>query len=188
MRPADLPHFTVSASRDDGYPGRFDASPWVGEGWIAGLYLGDGCFLWGRFRDVDAGAQTCVFCPDETARPAALRMGEAYPFMEGYWGGRAELVLDEGRHWHRANFMRRDLTRYPVEGGGLMATQSPPQAPAGGEVVAGGWDHDHCEICWQKIGIGGEPDGFLSPPNSWVCEACYGAFVVPRSLAFAKDA
>lgn len=188
MGPADLPHFSVSGSLGDRYRGLFDASPWVGEDWIAGLYLGGGRFLWGRFRDVDAEARSCSFRPDEVAQPSALSPGESYPFMESYWGRRAELVLDEGRHWHRADFKAGDMVRYPVEGGGRLSTRSSSQAPAGGEVVPGGWDHEHCEICWQRIGSGGEPEAFFSPQNSWVCEACYGHFVVPRSLAFAKDA
>ena len=157
------------------------------DGWIAGIYLGGGRFLWGRFREVDAGARTCVFCQDDTAGPEALGVGESYPFMGGYWGERAELVLDEGRSWHRAEFRPGDMVRYPAEGGGQWATRSSAQAPAGGEVVPGGWDHEHCEICRQTIGAGGEPVGFVSPPDSWVCEACYRDFVVPRSLAFAKE-
>ena len=69
-----------------------------------------------------------------------------------------------------------------------MAKRSSPHALAGGEVVPGGWEHEHCAICWQKIGFGGEPRGFFSLPESWVCEGCYGSFVVPRSLAFAIEA
>src|SRR5436853_5746330 len=98
MEPTGLPHFAVAAVRGDCCTGRFGASSWVGEGWIAGLYLGGGRFLWGRFRDVDATAHTCSFYPDEAAELSALRPGESYPFMAGYWGDGSELVWGESRH------------------------------------------------------------------------------------------
>jgi hypothetical protein len=184
MQPADLPHFTVAALHSDSCEGRFDPSPWVGEGWITGLYLAGGRFLWGRFRDIDLPARTCLFCPDSTAELSVLRSGESYPFMDGYWGERAELVLSENRHWQRALFEPADMVRYPAAGGGWMATRLSPEAPSGGQVVPGGWDHEHCDICQQKIGHAGEPEGFFSPPDSWVCAECYPRFVAPRSLAF----
>jgi hypothetical protein len=164
--------------------GCFDASSWVGEGWIAGLYLGGGRFLWGRFRDIDTAARTCSFYPDQAAEISALREGESYPFMDGYWGERAELVLDEKRHWQRTRFEPADMVRFPAAGGGWMATRMSPEAPRGGEVVLGGWDHEHCDICQKKIGRGGEAEGFFSLPDSWVCEECYFGFVALRSLAF----
>jgi hypothetical protein len=185
--PADLPHFVVAAVHEDRCTGRFAPSPWIGEGWIAGLYLGGGRFLWGRFRGVDEAKRTASFYPNQVAELSALRLEDSYPFMDGYWGERAELVLNESRRWQPARFEPSDMVRFPAAGGGWMATRSSPAAPPGGEVVPGGWDHEHCEICQKKIGCGGEPDGFFSPPDSWVCEECYRSFIVPRSLAFASQ-
>ena len=68
-----------------------------------------------------------------------------------------------------------------------MGTPSSPHAPAGGEVVPGGWDYEHCEIYSEKIGVGGEPEGYFSPPSSWICVSCYENFVVTRSLAFVPN-
>src|SRR5438477_10667651 len=65
MSPADLPRFRIMAVLTDRCTGQFDASPWVGENWITGLYLGGGRFLWGRFRDVDVASHTCSFSPDQ---------------------------------------------------------------------------------------------------------------------------
>ena len=40
----------------------------------------------------------------------------------------------------------------------------------------------------QTIGRGGEPDGFVSLPDSWICQKCYTNFVALRSLAFISQA
>jgi hypothetical protein len=187
MSPADLPRFEILAVLKDRCTGRFDLSQWVGENWIAGLYLGGNRFLWGRFGDVDAERRTCSFVPDQLAELSALRRHEPYAFMDGYWGERAELVLDEGRSWQRTVFEPSDMVRFPGPGGTSMGTRYSAEAPVGGQVVPGGWDHEHCRICWQKIGCGGERAGYFSSPDAWVCQECYISFVVPRSLAFARQ-
>lgn len=187
MSPADLPRFAILAVLEDRCTGRFDPSPWVGDNWIAGLYLSGNRFQWGRFHEVDAAKRTCSFSPDQPAELSALRPGEAYAFIDGYWGERAELVLDGGRFWQRAVFEPSDMVRFTGPGGTSTGTRSSPEAPAGGELVPGGWDHEHCEICSRKIGYGGEPSGLYSAPDAWVCEECYNSFVVARSLAFARS-
>jgi hypothetical protein len=136
VNPAGLPHFTVTAVHQDCCTGQFDPSPWVGEGWIAGLYFGGGRFLWGRFRDVDSAAHTGSFYPDQVAEMSTLRLADSYPFMDGYWGGRAELVLDERRRWQRTRFEPSDLVRFPAAGGGWLATRSSPEAPHVSVLVA----------------------------------------------------
>ncbi len=187
MSPFDLPRFAIVSILQDRCTGQFDPSPWVGNDWIAGLYLGGNRFIWGRFCDVDAEMRTCSFSPDHPAELSALQPGKIYPFIDGYWGERAELVLDEGRSWQRTIFQPSDMILFPGPDGTSMGTQLAPDAPAGGRVVPGGWEHEHWEICWRKIGCGGESSGFLSPPDAWVCEECYNSFVVPRSLAFARQ-
>ena len=64
----------------------FDPSPWAEENAIAGLYLGGGRFLWGRFSQVDRAGTTCSFAPDDPAELPALRDGESYPYVDGYYG------------------------------------------------------------------------------------------------------
>lgn len=92
MGPTDLPQFAVAAIHSHWCTGSFDLSPWVGDGWIAGLYRGGGRFVWGRFRDVDVAARTCSFYPDQVVELAALCPGNSYAYIDGYWGERAELV------------------------------------------------------------------------------------------------
>jgi hypothetical protein len=184
MTVSDLPHLTVTGINRKCCTIHYDASLWVDENWPGCLYLGTGRFIWGRFRDVKATERICSFYPDKAKEMTVLKPGARYRFLDGYWGQRAELVLKEGRCWERVLFEPSDMVCFPMKEGGLMGTRLSKDAPAGGEVVPGGWDHEHCDICWQTIGPGGEPYGFLSKPDKWVCEECYTNFVIPRSLAF----
>jgi hypothetical protein len=104
--------------------------------------------------------------------------------MDKYWGQRAELVLNERLHWQRTRFEPDDMLRFSAQGKVLGTRHASGTTPEGGEVVPGGWDHEHCLICMKTIGAGGEPEGFFSEPDCWVCKACYTAYVIPRSLDF----
>lgn len=64
--------------------------------------------------------------------------------------------------------------------------------PAGGgtrgaQVVKAGWDHEHCAICWETLGPGGQPEGYVISQRIWVCERCYVNFVERRSLDFIQS-
>jgi hypothetical protein len=45
-------------------------------------------------------------------------------------------------------------------------------------------DHEHCAICSEKVGVGGQPEGYVNAQEVWVCEQCYTKFVEPGSLDF----
>jgi hypothetical protein len=45
-----------------------------------------------------------------------------------------------------------------------LGTRFMTQSPSGGKIVREGWDHEHCDICNKKIGLGDEPQGFFSAP------------------------
>jgi hypothetical protein len=47
------------------------------------------------------------------------------------------------------------------------------------DLVPNGWDHDHCEICTQKISdkeAWGDIEGYNSGLD-WICKQCYGLFM-----------
>jgi len=56
-----------------------------------------------------------------------------------------------------------------------------------GELVEGGWDHEHCAICWEAIGPVDQVEGYFSAPDTWVCERCYVDYVARRSLEFIQN-
>jgi hypothetical protein len=47
-----------------------------------------------------------------------------------------------------------------------------------------GSDHDHCAICWDTLGNGGQPEGCVDDDATWICCGCHEAFVQRRSLDF----
>jgi hypothetical protein len=184
----ELPKLTVTALTDGHCVATFDPAPrtgetWVGENWIGCVHV-EGTFVWGRFSSVDAGSRRCRFRPDTLDDLVRFQIGQAYPYLDGYWGERAELVLTD-QPWQRARFEPRDAVRFTTPEGVLMTEAD--RSWEGGERVPGGWDHAHCEICTEKLGAGGQPHGFLSPPRTWVCERCYRQFVARRSLGFLRD-
>jgi hypothetical protein len=183
MSTTDLPRFSVTAIQSGRGSGRFEPSPLIGEHWIGCIYVGDGKFLWGRFVAVDHAQHTCDFQPDDPTAMCLLRAGGSYPYLDGYWGERAELVLDPERTWREAEFQLADAVQVP-SAQGVLWTRSSEAAPAGGDLVPDGWDHEHCSICWEKIGRGGAGVGFVSGADDWVCVGCYHRYVASRSLAF----
>jgi hypothetical protein len=183
MGPEVLPLFRAVTIREGCLVGRFDASPWAEENAIAGLYLGGGRFLWGRFSGVDRTAATCEFRPDDPSELLALQPGGSYPYADGYYGERAELVLDPSRTWHQSVFHPTDSVRFRTTAG-VMETRADGANVEGGERVPCGWDHEHCSICWSKIGVGGWTVGYVDQSGEWVCEDCHGRFVEPRSIDF----
>jgi hypothetical protein len=181
----ELPRLTVTAVDGEHCVGRFEASKWIGEGWDGFIvHREKKMCIPGFFRDVNLETRTCAFHPEDTTTLSILRSGHSYPFIDGYWGQRAELALDARRVWERREFEKGDALRYPAPGGGFLLTKNTPDAPPGGELIRAAWDHEHCAICWQKISGEDQPVGYLSAPESWVCEECYVNYVEPRSLAF----
>lgn len=182
MRPSELPRFLITAALDGSCIGRFDPSPFIGESWIGCLYLADERFIWGRFIQVDLRQHTCEFLPDNPTTMVLLRVGTPYPYLDGYWGERAELVLKTDQTWREANFQPSDAVQVSVPQG-IMWTRSTEKAPIG-DRIPNGWDHEHCSICWERIGCEGQATGFVNEADDWVCGECFGLFVSPKSLAF----
>ena len=49
----------------------------------------------------------------------------------------------------------------------------------------GGWDHDHCEICWWTLCESentDEGEGYCDGGISWLCIECHGQFVLEDTL------
>jgi hypothetical protein len=178
----ELPQFTVESCDRGVAVGQFHPSPWIGEGWIGCLFLSVR-WIWGRFTQLDRERKVCTFTFDSPEDASQVTIGEVYPYLDSYWGERAEIVLDRTLVWHRQHFTPRPAARVVLPSGGMAMTPNEP-FPAGSEVVADGWDHEHCAISGETIGAGGQLDAFTASQDIWVCESCYESFVKPRSLAF----
>jgi hypothetical protein len=176
--------------------------PWVGDGWL-GFLMADAKLIAGRWHQ---RGDLWEFAPDNPDDLATIRTRPDWNVLDGYWGERAELVLDRTRRWDKDRVQPTDAIRVqgptgvwlrPLtdtdEGLPRRARAFPGEAgPAGGdtrggEVVRAGWDHEHCAICWETLGPGGQPEGYVSSQRIWVCERCYINFVERRSLDFIQS-
>lgn len=152
---------------------------WVGNGWIAYL-MADSKFILGRWHRRE---DLWGFAPENSSVIQILLAEREWTILDSYWGARAELVFDMTRQWQRARFEPENAVR-SNRNGAIYLKKVDAFEPVEGEIVERGWDHEHCAICWETLGPGGQPEGYVSEGATWVCERCYDAFVQPRSLEF----
>lgn len=150
----------------------FPALSKVKVGWIADFYVGHDIFVETRFLNINHQDLSGAIIVTDLANKDLFKIGNSYPFMGGYWGERARLVYDSSREWQKVEFVPHDTVRYYPDGKT--------------EVVEGGWDHEHCEICGQTISPFelGNGYGYQDQDDSWVCLTCYEQYVMPKSLDF----
>lgn len=82
--------------------------------------------------------------------------------------------------WKRATWKPRDALVHK-RGGATSLYLGQHFDPAKIDLVNGGWNHDHCEICWWTLcetenteeGVG-YTDG-----RCWLCKECYSQFIEP---------
>jgi hypothetical protein len=177
---ANLPTFQISEIATDHCLGRLDPYSLLNEKWAFCLLVRNQV-IWGRFLNIDENQTSAEFWPENPALLRELTAGVAVTFLDDYLGQRAEAVLDVGRTWDRALFEARDAVQYST---GLM-TIAGPDAPAGGVIVPGGWNHTHCFVCHATISEV-HPVFYQSSEGERVCEACHTNYIVPRSLAFLR--
>jgi hypothetical protein len=165
----ELPKFRVDdILRDDGtasVAGHLVGPIQVQANVIACLYVASGRFVWGRFTSVHEQERSAVLDLEDFSDRSAVVLGQQYPYLDGYWGERAELVHDTSRRWVRIEFHPRDLVE-------------------NGAIVPGGSEHEHCGICWEKIAEYAQPFGYHDQRYDWVCERCYDTYVVPKCIDF----
>jgi hypothetical protein len=180
----DLPTLTIASIGEQGAEAVWSDPKWIGERHIVCIVSDSDKFIWGRLSSVDTRQSQCVFTPDDPIQLAKLEIGRAYPQLDGYWGERAELVFNRSLLWREREYQPTDAVR---ERSGTMRPFS-GAVPAGGVLVKGGWDHEHCAICWETISQKANPIGLHAAPDHWICKGCYQRFVQARSLDFIVDA
>jgi hypothetical protein len=101
---------------------------------------------------------------------------------EDYDAGEASVIDgSEVRVWTKLELLegRKGASRhYPASD-----QNSPPSSER--RLVAGGWIHDHCDLCHEHIKIG--EFGYYDPEGRWMCEKCYQRYVMQRDLAFVDE-
>ncbi len=169
----------------DAWVVRVPDHPWVGEGWSCLIVPHDRQVVWGDFVGLDAATRTTRVRPEDMTQLNLLHPGDEYPFFDGYWGQAVELVLGPPRNWTETVFQPSDAVVYPA-GGGQMMVPASGEIPQGAHVAPGAWEHEHCAICWETIGHGGDPKGFLSTDKRWICAKCHMSYVIPKLIGFVE--
>lgn len=98
---------------------------------------------------------------------------------EWRWDDIAEAVeACKKLQWRRQRWEPRDALVYRGEGK-MALHRGQSFDPEKVDFLAGGWDHDHCEICWWKLySSGDEARGFgYTDGHDWVCIECFEKFL-----------
>ncbi len=109
-----------------------------------------------------------------------LISGNFYPFYSLWTPNQLELAQDDGRHWVRMTFENQNMIAFKLEGGGTIGRKLVEgEEIKGGNVIRGGWEHEHCELCFVTISAakGFQHDGFKDG-SEWLCQACYEKYIL----------
>jgi hypothetical protein len=100
------------------------------------------------------------------------------------------MILDPSNAWRHTTFVPSAAQYFLVRGhrGWQPVGQELPGGATPLEIVEGAWDHEHCELCRAKIGVHGEPVGYLDNAQRWLCQACFHRYAEPRYLSFLASA
>ncbi|HEY2584389.1 MAG TPA: ankyrin repeat domain-containing protein [Tepidisphaeraceae bacterium] len=188
---SDLNHFRVIQTDTSGerprLTGRLSLPGQLAPGDYVALFLGvTQDDLRGELVAVDPDAATAVISLTCGSVDALPESDAGLPIYDGYWSDRVWLVLDETLTWTRQRFLAPDAFVEPTPQGGTMWRVATPddEARTDGRIVPGGWDHEHCELCWAKIGCGGGPEGYTASNGDWVCVRCFECHVRHRDVSF----
>lgn len=143
--------------------------------------------------DVQTGAAVISLhsaeLPDEVNATEAFPAGTRWPLFSRFWDSPVRVVLDRSQGWQAVRFEpRAAFVEEPNEEGWRMSRPLQPgdEARTDGHIDPGGWDHEHCELCWGHIEVGESSEAFRRE-HQWVCPQCYEAFVAPPDLRFVVE-
>ena len=100
------------------------------------------------------------------------------------WWTPTQLALVEGRSrlWRLTSFEPSDALAFESGGQIAVCKRDADDDVSGPALVPGGWDHEHCELCWEKIFlIPGTNHSGYTDGREWLCVECYEKFIVPRT-------
>ena len=139
-------------------------------------------------RMPSAAGEAVAFRTPDAALAPELRAGAVFPWVDWYWQPyHVDMILDG--EWERRRFAPGPARYFRLNGvTGWQPDDGP--LPDGAEdlgVRAGGWDHEHCELCRATIGAGGAAEGRVTPHDLWLCEPCFHRYAEPRDLGFMTE-
>ncbi len=80
--------------------------------------------------------------------------------------------------WERQAWFARNALVHG-KGGRVSLYVGQKYDPAKIELVKGGWNHDHCQICWWDLYESEDPEHGAGYTNGgdWLCSECYSKFI-----------
>ena len=192
---ADLPQFTVEEIRvATGDPevvlvGRLSHLRGVRND-TAWLYRSATTSMIGTATQIPATPESQIeFRTSDVAHAPDLRVGAVYPWIDGYWQAYQVAMILAGK-WQPRTFAAGPARYFRLAG---VTGWQPPDAPPleGAEdlgIRESAWDHEHCELCGDRIGGSASSQAFVDPADHWLCVKCYERYAVPRDVSFVAEA
>ena len=114
---------------------------------------------------------------DDQVKP--LKPGRVYVFTSWWSLDQLQLVQDSSRRWKKEKFVPRNAVELPrTDAIRAFRLRREDEAVIDGVLIARGWDHEHCFLCWRKISPGEDDnDAGYSDGQEWLCEDCYQAYI-----------
>jgi predicted RNase H-like HicB family nuclease len=153
----------------------YGVEEWIGNNYM-GYLVSEERFVEGRWT---SQGDQWVFALENSEDSEFCETVSTFYVFDGYWGEKTEFVLNRLRVWEKRIFQASNGLLI-----GRVLTPTDLTSTETGEIIQNGWDHEHCVMYGEKIGRGGDPIGYFSAPNTWVCQTCFSSFVEPRSLDF----
>ncbi|MBN1788026.1 MAG: hypothetical protein JW806_06485 [Sedimentisphaerales bacterium] len=168
---------------------QFSSKDCMYNGW-ADIFATPVKLISGKFKLLsDNTGELSLETPSDISR---LKSGEEYEFMDGYWGERAQFVLEE-TVWTKIDFKTQDCYGQRDEKTGKITVMSapgfvPPKDDKSWVLVENGWDHEHCGICWETICDKGCHDQvcYINSNNVYICESCYEKYISKKNWDFTE--
>jgi hypothetical protein len=188
---SDLTQFVVESIRLDGdralVSGRlndlkqvrdFDEKPLRSRGW---LYTSGTDSPIGDLVRSTPGLDAVFEC--DANKVQGISEGASFPWIDGVWNARdVAKILDTSHHWARTEFTPVDAVGSKADGWFVTKKTDGPTSTE--DIIKGGWDHEHCKLCTNNVGIGGDAFGYVDEDDYWICELCYNKYAKANDVAF----
>ncbi|HTP30785.1 MAG TPA: hypothetical protein VMJ75_01350 [Candidatus Acidoferrales bacterium] len=174
------------------------------------LLIGDRAAVCAQWKSVGPGNVATVTA-DEKEMPEIV--GKTLYYLSPAWDARhIWMVLDEQWGWKRVLFQAVDAVAEAFEATDISIVDgrevktwtklsradkcksTKRYAPTlddtlvsgrPAQLVPGGWDHEHCQLCREHINNG--DFGYRDEDDHWLCESCYDKYVKHHDLSFVDD-
>ncbi|MGC1258302.1 MAG: hypothetical protein WA867_22290 [Candidatus Acidiferrales bacterium] len=167
--------------------------------------------LCATLKSLNKESKAALLTCDEKTEPNVA--GQTLFYLSPYWQAQnVWMILDPNWGWKRTQFDGRDAVASDYEAKDISIVdgrevkiwtklepadrtdgtsrhfpaadqnQRPNATP---RIIAGGWDHQHCDLC--KSHIDAIEFGYRDPQEHWLCNRCYERYVVPHDLSFVDE-